>query len=153
MNYTGALTGTGMSIGTVPVGVSPTDLYVQTSIPGEIILVDANGLIRNYWDGGLLANEGNGVVDGGNGVWNATNANWTDSTGTVNTSAGAVPLIFKATPGTVTVDDSAGQVSTYGMQFAVNGYTIAGSPLTLLNNGSNLHVIQVGWTAPRPPPE
>jgi fibronectin-binding autotransporter adhesin len=38
--------------------------------------------------------------------------------------------IFEATPGTVTVDNSAGPVTFSGAQFAVNGYTVVGQPLT-----------------------
>jgi len=49
--------------------------------------------------------------------------------------------IFQAAPGTVTVDNSAGAVTVSGAQFAVNGYTITGAPLTTTTADS---IIRVG---------
>src|SRR3546814_15122215 len=48
--------------------------------------------------------------------------------------------IFSATPGTVTVDDSLGAVSTTGMQFASDGYVITGDQLTLNGPQSTIRV-------------
>lgn len=48
--------------------------------------------------------------------------NWTDINGVVNAPyANGSFAIFSATPGTVTVDNSLGQVTAIGMQFASNG--------------------------------
>src|SRR5581483_761899 len=64
---------------------------------------------------------------------NATgNDNWADSTGQVNApySNGSF-AVFEGTGGTVTVDNSLGNVTTSGMQFAVDGYTITGNAIAL----------------------
>ena len=37
------------------------------------------------------------------------------------------------TPGTVTVDDTLGAVHSSGMQFAVDGYTVTGRPIALVD--------------------
>ncbi|WP_276968571.1 autotransporter-associated beta strand repeat-containing protein, partial [Metallibacterium scheffleri] len=63
--------------------------------------------------------------------------------------------IFGGTPGTVTVDDSAGNVMTTGMQFASSGYTLTGNTLTLAGSGGAAPILRVGdgtsasagWTA------
>src|SRR3546814_10244712 len=81
--------------------------------------------------------------DLGDGLWQAGsgNDNWTEVNGTVN-----VPYldnsfaIFSATPGTVTVDDSLGAVSTTGMPFASDGYVITGDQLTLNGPQSTIRV-------------
>jgi fibronectin-binding autotransporter adhesin len=128
-NYAGTLTNNGLGIGTVPAGT----YYVQTSVANQVNLVNSTGLTLNFWDGAAGPKD-NGVINGGNGTWqNSTgNDNWADSTGEVNApyTNGAF-AVFQGTPGTVTVDNSLGSVSTSGMQFAVDGYTITGNALTL----------------------
>jgi autotransporter-associated beta strand protein len=51
---------------------------------------------------------------------------------------------FRGTPGTVTVDDSAGSISVTGMQFAVDGYTLSGGTLQLAGSGGNPVSVDVG---------
>jgi outer membrane autotransporter protein len=115
----------------------------------QVNLVNTTGVTLDYWDGGAAANKNNGVVDGGTGTWqsSAGNSNWTNVTGAVNGPwANGEFAIFAAAPGTVTVDNSLGQVVASGMQFAVGGYTLSGAPLTLVETaaGSGATVVRVG---------
>ncbi len=146
ISYAGALTDNGLSLGSVPPGTTEA---VQTSVAHEVNLVNATGVTLNYWDGATAASKNNGVVDGGNGVWQnpAGNSNWTNVAGALNGSwANGVFAIFEAAPGTVTVDDSLGQVVASGMQFGVSGYTLTGGPITLVETeaGSGATVVRVG---------
>ncbi|HJP97882.1 MAG TPA: autotransporter-associated beta strand repeat-containing protein [Rhodanobacteraceae bacterium] len=52
--------------------------------------------------------------------------------------------IFKGTPGVVTVDGSAHSVSATGLQFSVDGYTLAGDALWLAADTNNTASIDVG---------
>ncbi|MCK0196164.1 autotransporter domain-containing protein [Ancylobacter sp. 6x-1] len=81
-----------------------------------------------YWNGAFASP--NGQVNGGDGVWTASATNWTDSAGSASGTYSPTP-IFAGQPGTVTVDNSAGQVSIAGAQFAVSGYAIVGQPIEL----------------------
>jgi fibronectin-binding autotransporter adhesin len=139
LSYGGTLTDNGLTLGTLPAG---SVVGVQTSIAGQVNLVNSAGATVNFWDdaGPKL----NGFVNGGNGVWQNSggNDNWTDITGTFNNAYndGAF-AIFMATPGTVTVDNSLGAVTASGMQFASSGYIITGSDIGLIGPQS---VIRVG---------
>jgi len=141
-SYTGALTDNGVTFGTVP-GVA-TDLVLQTSIDGQVNLINTLDLVLNFWDGDNVANFNNGVVNGGTGTWilNSPNDDWTDENGVVN-----VPyengqfVIFQGDAGTVTVDNTNGAVTFGGAQFAVDGYTLTGDDLAA--SGANT-VIRVG---------
>lgn len=136
-DYAGTLTNNGLSLGTVPAGT----FSVQTSVANQVNLVNSTGLTLNFWNG---AGRNGGTVHGGDGIWQnpAGNDNWTDSTGNVSGPyASGSFAVFAAAPGTVTVDNSLGNVTTPGMQFASNGYTIRGDVLTLAG-ASN--VIRVG---------
>ena len=88
------------------------------------------GAVAVYWDGEAASNPGNGVVDGGDGVWDTANTNWTDSAGNA-ISTTAQDVIFAGAPGTVTVDDSKGNVTVNSIAFRVDGYVINGDPITL----------------------
>lgn len=139
ISYGGTLTNNGLAIGTQPAGSS---LFVQTSVPQQVNLVNTAGLALNFWDAGNTTRN-NGVINGGNGVWQATggNDNWTESTGAINApyATGAFG-IFSATPGTVTVDNSLGDVVSGGMQFASSGYRVQGQPITLAAGSNTLRV-------------
>ena len=146
ISYAGALTDNGLVLGSVPPG---TTEVVQTSVAHQVNLVNTTGVTLDYWDGGAAANKNNGVVDGGTGTWqsSAGNDNWTNVAGTLNAPwANAGFATFEAAPGTVTVDNSLGQVVASGMQFAVGGYTLSGAPLTLVETaaGSGATVVRVG---------
>lgn len=137
-NYTGALTDNILDIGAAPAAAD--DLYVQTSIAGQVNLVNRTGAVMRFWDGtggngGELKN--NGVINGGDGVWqnNRGNDNWTTDVttpdGRFNTpySNGSF-AVFGGEAGNVTVDTSLGEVAISGAQFTTNGYVIGGDNIT-----------------------
>jgi fibronectin-binding autotransporter adhesin len=117
-DYTGTLTDNGLVIGTAPSGTAAS-LAIQTSTANQVNLFFDAGA-PNLWRGG-------------SGTWNADAAGsgWTDAVGTVN-APWTTPLfaVFSGTPGTVTIDTAAGAVAATGVQFAVDGYTLAGGTLT-----------------------
>jgi len=144
ISYQGTLTDNGLNIGTIP---SP-NFYVQTSVDKQVNLVNTNGLTLNYWDG-AAGPKNDGHINGGDGVWQnfSGNDNWTDDNGTPNAPFSDRSFaIFAAAPGTVTVDNSLGNVNVAGMQFASDGYTIQGDSVTLVGTASDpAHsVIRVG---------
>ncbi|HWK42654.1 MAG TPA: autotransporter outer membrane beta-barrel domain-containing protein, partial [Croceibacterium sp.] len=139
-DYGGTLTDNGLALGTMPVG---SNTIVQTSVAGQVNLVNSAGLTLNFWDGtdGI---RNNGAIEGGNGVWqnSAGDDSWTEATGAVNAAyADGAFAIFSGTGGTVTVDNSLGAVTASGMQFTADGYAIGGDELTLVGAQS---VIRVG---------
>jgi len=144
INYQGALTNNGLTIGTIP---SP-NFYLQTSVDKQVNLINTNGLTLNYWDGAAGPKD-NGVVNGGDGLWQNSkgNDNWTESTGAINAPfSDRAFAIFTGAPGTVTVDNSLGQVAVAGMQFASNGYGVQGDAIALVGTAADpAHaVIRVG---------
>lgn len=132
-NYGGSLTNNGLTLGTLPSGVSSSDLSVQTSVARQVNLVNSNGLTLKFWDGGAAGNANNGAVDGGAGIWSATSGSWTGQDGNINGPAAPAPgfMVFQGTGGIVTVDTGAGAVSATGLQFAADGYRIEGGTVTL----------------------
>ena len=147
ISYSGALTDNGLGLGIVPPGSVEV---VQTSVTNQVNLVVTTGLTLNYWDGALGPKD-NGVVNGGNGVWNSTGAgandNWTNASGAINAPwTPAAFAIFQAAPGIVMVDNSLGQITASGMQFASDGYLITGGPISLVETtaGSGQTIIRVG---------
>jgi fibronectin-binding autotransporter adhesin len=137
ISYGGSLTDNVLQAGIIP---SP-EFFVQTAIAGQVNLVNTAGLEVNYWDAGP---RNDGSIAGGAGRWHAAGADtWTTPSGDVNLpyENGAF-AIFGGTPGIVTVDDSFGDVTASGMQFAVDGYVIDGDPLTL--TGAPSAVVRVG---------
>ncbi|WP_052949531.1 autotransporter-associated beta strand repeat-containing protein [Dyella japonica] len=138
ISYDGTLNDQGLALG----GTSTGNYQVQTSVANQVNLVNTGGLTLNFWDG--PNGHTNNTVDGGSGVWqnSAGNNNWTSQTGQVNASyTDGVFSIFMGAPGTVTVDNTLGTVTSSGMQFAVNGYTVTGDPITLV---SGQDVVRVG---------
>ena len=140
VSYGGTLTDNGLSVGTIPAG---SVVAVQTSTPGQVNLVNSAGVTLNFWDG-TAGPKNNNIINGGNGTWQASggNDNWTDSTAAVNAgySDGAF-AVFSSTPGTVSVDNSVGAVTTSGMQFLTTGYVLSGGALTLTGQQA---VVRVG---------
>ncbi|MHA4838718.1 autotransporter-associated beta strand repeat-containing protein [Sphingopyxis sp. MSC1_008] len=140
INYAGSLTDNGLALGTMPAGANA---QVQTSIAGEVNLINTGSATLNFWDG-AAGPKFDGAVNGGDGVWQNSlgNDNWADIGGAVNAGyADGAFAIFSGTAGTVTVDNSLGAVSASGMQFAAGGYRIIGDVLTL--DGAQA-VIRVG---------
>ncbi|UPA26677.1 autotransporter domain-containing protein [Shinella oryzae] len=145
VDYRGALGDRGLVIGTVPGGVDPADLSVQTSVARQVNLVVASNMVLGFWDGGDPDLHNNGSVDGGTGIWDSTGSNWTDQGGSTNGVFQPNPTfaVFQGTGGTVTVDVATGLLGVTGMQFAVDGYRIEGDGLALQGaNGQT--VIRVG---------
>jgi len=144
-SYGGTLTETngGIALGTTPAGQS---LFLQNlTAQKQINLIDTTGYTVDAWNANGLASSTQ--MGGGSGTWSATSQVWTDATGTVPNGPMSPQqgyAIFGGTPGTVTVDDSAGSVMATGMQFATNGYTLGGGTLTLVANGSTAPMIRVG---------
>ncbi|WP_431470279.1 autotransporter-associated beta strand repeat-containing protein [Sphingosinithalassobacter sp. LHW66-3] len=132
-DYAGALTDRGLAIGTLPGGSSADDAYVQTAVANQVNLVNSSGVTLHFWDGGNAANANNGSVDGGSGSWSNSGRNWTGADGRVNNAMTPRPgfAIFQGAAGTVRIDGSAGAVIATGMQFASDGYRLAGDALML----------------------
>lgn len=132
IDYSGTLTNNLLEIGTAPQAAD--DLYVQTSIAGQVNLVNRTGYTMRFWDGfggagGELKDNGN--IDGGNGVWQNShgNDNWTTDritpAGAINSPfSDASFAVFGGEGGNVTVDNSLGEVAISGAQFTVDGYVI-----------------------------
>ncbi|RCS24840.1 autotransporter outer membrane beta-barrel domain-containing protein [Phyllobacterium salinisoli] len=136
IRYKGALTGSGLTLGTMP----SSDFFVQTSVNGQVNLAYTAGETLNFWDGGGTPDDG--TVSGGSGVWQASGGNnWTTIHGTINSgyTDDSVP-VFMGTPGTVTVDDSLGAISVAGMQFFVSGYHVEGDAITLTTGRTPINV-------------
>ncbi|MBB3237327.1 autotransporter-associated beta strand repeat-containing protein [Phyllobacterium endophyticum] len=134
ISYDGTLTNLGLA------GSSP-NYVVQTSVEGQVNLVDISAMTLNFWDGDGGPKD-NFLVDGGNGVWRAAgDDNWSDETGDINAafSNGSFP-IFAGAAGTVEVDNTNGQVQASGMQFATSGYLIEGDNITLVGPQSTIRV-------------
>jgi outer membrane autotransporter protein len=141
IDYGGALSGTGLTVGTTPSGVSAADLDVQTSVANQVNLVVQSGggqtAQLGFWDGSNAALHDNGAVDGGTGIWSADGGNWTQADGAVNGAYSPNPTyaVFQNIGGLVAVDDSAGAIGVSGMQFAVDGYSLEGSAIALQGDG------------------
>ena len=134
----------GLSLGSTPAGhtVSLQNLTASK----QINLIDTTGLTLTMWNANSQASATQ--MGGGSGTWSATSPMWTNSDGSAPNSAMQPQpgfAIFGGTPGTVTVDASAGTVSATGMQFFTNGYVLNGDALTLIApSGSNPVIINVG---------
>lgn len=137
ISYDGTLNDQGLALGTTPSG----SYQVQTSVAHQVNLLNGSGLTLNFWDG--PNGHANATIDGGTGVWqnSAGNDNWANQTGQYNAPyTDGEFAIFMGTPGTVTVDDGLGNVTSAGMQFAVDGYRIAGDAITLAGGPSIFRV-------------
>ncbi|MBO9707303.1 MAG: autotransporter-associated beta strand repeat-containing protein [Caulobacter sp.] len=131
-DYGGRLIDNGLVLGRVE-GVAAQELAVQTATAGRINLVNATGTPLAFWDGGAAAGHDNNQVDGGTGVWSLGGRNWTNADGLSNGPMRPAPgyAVFQGAGGVVTIDNGDGQVGATGMQFASNGYSLAGGPLAL----------------------
>jgi outer membrane autotransporter protein len=126
INYNGALSGSGLTLGSIPGGAD--EAVVQTAVPNQVNLIKyLNGLPVQFWDG-VPANASNNVIDGGNGTWDNTTGNWTNVTGNINQSWIPGMAIFTATPGTVTLG---APISASALQFLSDGYRVEGNGNTL----------------------
>jgi outer membrane autotransporter protein len=143
ISYGGTLGGSGLTIAAVPAAALPGDLSIQTSVAGQVNLVDATPAAAfGFWDGGDASRFNNGAVDGGSGRWTATSTTWTTGDGGTNGALAPVPTfaIFEGTGGAVTADASAGALLVTGMQFASDGYSISGDAIALAGGQATIRV-------------
>ncbi len=151
INYTGTLTDNGLELGSMPAGSASS---IQTSVAQQVNLINSAGLLLSYWDGPATPRN-DGVVDGGTGTWLATpgNENWATMDGTINAPyQDASFAVFSGSAGTVTVDNTLGDIRITGMQFSANGYRIEGDAVTLTSGKNSIRVgdgtsAGVGFTA------
>ncbi|MBZ9822831.1 autotransporter-associated beta strand repeat-containing protein [Mesorhizobium sp. CA4] len=134
ISYNGSLTDNGLN-------VTDPNYFVQTSVANQVNLVNSAGLQLSYWDGDAGPHS-NSIVNGGNGTWRAAgDQNWTDASGTFAAPfANASFAIFQGAAGTVTVDNTNGQVQAAGMQFATGGYLVQGGDIGLVGPQSTIRV-------------
>ncbi|TPM29428.1 autotransporter outer membrane beta-barrel domain-containing protein, partial [Mesorhizobium sp. B2-2-2] len=134
ISYDGALTDLALT-------ESSPNHVVQTSVANQVNLVDISAMTLNFWDGdaGPKSNDG---VDGGNGTWrSAGDDNWTGPDGDINAAfSNGSFAIFAGTAGTVTVDNTNGQVQASGMQFATGGYVVQGQNIQLVGPQATIRV-------------
>ncbi|MBZ9996199.1 autotransporter-associated beta strand repeat-containing protein [Mesorhizobium sp. BH1-1-4] len=134
ISYDGTLSDNGLDSN------SPTHI-VQTSIAGQVNLVDISAMTLNFWDGDA-GPKSNNAVNGGNGTWRAAgDDNWTGPAGDLNAAfTNGSFAIFAGSAGTVSVDNTNGQVQAAGMQFATDGYLIQGQNIDLVGPQATIRV-------------
>ncbi|WP_308217220.1 autotransporter-associated beta strand repeat-containing protein [Variovorax sp. RO1] len=151
ISYTGSLIDNGLNIGTAPAGTTAGDLHVQSSVRGEINLINSKGVDLVFWDGagGDPSTYNDGTISGGSGTWRIGNStlndpsdSWTGANGKTNTGWKQNQFaLFGGAAGTVTVDNTGGAISIDGAQFSTSGYVVTGDALTLGNAST---IIKVG---------
>ncbi|MBS0411997.1 MAG: autotransporter-associated beta strand repeat-containing protein, partial [Proteobacteria bacterium] len=142
IDYSGSLTDNTLALGTLPSGVQGSSLQVQTSGAHQVNLVFAGSAVSTpMWNGATTAADGS--VHGGPGTWKLGSTNWTDANG-ANAGAwdGTDAIFAGAAGGSVSIDNSAGQITAQTLQFARDGYTISGGTLNL--SGPFTPTIRVG---------
>lgn len=130
IDYTGTFADSGLTIDSVPAGVNPGNLLVDTTTPGEVNLIYAltDGVVdgfltgHQYWDGSHTS--ANGMIDGGSGVWTLNETNWTNVQGLVNGKWAGETAVFTARPGIVTLGSD---IPFQKLIFEVGGYRIVSS--------------------------
>ena len=140
MNYGGGLTDNGLEFGTLPAGLDTADLFLQTSVTGQINLINSAGATLSFWDGGNAALHDNSAINGGAGVWNADNRNWTQADGAINGRSNQDFAVFNSAAGTVTVE---GEQGFTGLQFITDGYALAAGTGGALRTDTAQTVIRV----------
>ena len=122
--YGGTFTNNTMTIGTVPGGVTPSALSIQTSIANQVnLVVNGSGLLE-FWDGPNIVETG--TVSGGTGTWDNTTTNWTVADGSSNSAWKQGFAVFEGTAGTVTLEQN---VTIAGLEFMTGGYQITIQPV------------------------
>src|SRR6202790_5768952 len=120
INYTGALSGTTLTLGSLPAGFTEV---VSTAVVGQVnLVVSSLSAPTQFWDGPQTTFDG--TVHGGTGTWDNFTTNFTDAGVTQNQSWQNGVAVFAANPGTVTLGDN---ILFQGMDFTSDGYTIVGA--------------------------
>jgi fibronectin-binding autotransporter adhesin len=122
----------------------PSGMSLQIlTVDKQINLIDTLGLTLDEWDANGQA--GPGVLGGGSGTWSLLSNTWSDTTGQFVGPMAPQPgfAIFGGTAGMVAVDDTNGEVSASGMQFASDGYHLTGAAIDLVGQGSVAPVLRV----------
>ncbi|QYR52656.1 autotransporter-associated beta strand repeat-containing protein [Lysobacter soyae] len=144
LTWGGTLTETngGLVLGTTPTG--QTVSLQRLTASRQINLLDTTGVTVQFWNGDGTATLGQ--LGGGSGTWTSTSTNWSNANGDLSGAMAPQPgfAIFSGTPGTVTVDASAGAVRATGLQFASSGYTLAGDSVNLLPTPAGVSTVRVG---------
>ncbi|MEQ3724604.1 autotransporter domain-containing protein [Alcanivorax sp.] len=137
-DYTGTLT---ESNGGLQLAATDPSLGLQyLAANGQINLINATGTAVNFWNGNGLAS--GSTQGGGDGTWTATNSVWSDAAGSITAPMIPKPgfAVFAGDAGTVTVSSADGAVAVEGMQFASDGYRVAGDGLTLTGADGEIRV-------------
>ncbi|MEW7315005.1 autotransporter outer membrane beta-barrel domain-containing protein [Buttiauxella gaviniae] len=145
-NYDGTLNDNTLAIAKLPVGFDADDFYIQTNIKGQVNLINSTGITLRFWDGDN-GTPNDSAIQGGDGTWrDSVTDPWTIETGKLNSSWSDKNFaVFMGTGGTVTVDNTDGDINTSGMQFYVDGYTLEDGTLTLTPvDGDTDSIIRVG---------
>ncbi len=123
----------------------------------KINLISSGGYTLNFWNGNGLAS--GAQSGGGDGTWSMGAGNWADANGAVGGPMQPSPgfAIFGGAAGNVTVDNSDGQVTASGLQFASDGYRLGGGALALVADAGHPAPVEVrvgdgsaasaGWNA------
>jgi fibronectin-binding autotransporter adhesin len=141
-DYGGTLADNGLVVGAMPAGMAGV---VQTAIANQVNLVVNGGggpvdPVLQFWNGSTTTSTGS--VKGGAGTWSSgATTNWTDANGTSASAWGSKFAVFQGASGVVTVDGAG--VAATGMQFAVDGYSLQGGPMSLTGSDGT-SVIRVG---------
>ncbi|WP_177431618.1 beta strand repeat-containing protein, partial [Pseudomonas huaxiensis] len=134
-DYTGSLTYTGGTLGTVPTGILSGEITLDISQNNIVnVVVNSALLARQYWDGG--GTYGNGVINGGTGVWNNVENNWTKANGNSIDGWNGVSAVFQGTAGLVIIE---GTQTASSLLFSTSGYTLSnasGGLLSLVNTSA-----------------
>jgi autotransporter-associated beta strand protein len=132
IDYTGALTDSGLALGSLPVAIQPGQLVVQTAVGQQVnLVVSASGSTVQFWDGTEV--DGDGVIQGGAGTWD-DGTHWTDQAGVDNSAWNQGFAVFGGEAGGVV--DVVGTQAITGLQFTRDDYNlVAGADGQLQLNG------------------
>ncbi|GLQ49479.1 beta strand repeat-containing protein [Dyella flava] len=122
----------------------PSGMTVQIfAYDKEIALIDDQGVTLDEWDANGLASPSQ--MGGGSGTWSTSSDTWSNTNGQYLGPMTPQPgfAIFGGAAGTVTVDDSGGEVSVTGMQFVSDGYLLTGDAIDLVEQNGVAPVLRV----------
>ena len=135
INYTGDISGTTLTLGTLPPGFNSTNVTVSTATPDQVnLIVGPAFAIQQFWDGpNTTFNMTGPPAHGGSGTWDNTTTNFNDNISGPNAAWGGGIAVFGTLAGTVTLG---ADIAFQGMEFAIGGYTIVGGGFTLNPTGA-----------------